>query len=246
MWTMEKQIRIMALCLISVTTPSCLAMAPLLYTGVGQAILAGSAVQAVGMATRESAVKNTDTQTPTGVLSEASEAGVHVVLNNIGPSSWARKSMWQEARFTLENMTSDDVMVMDVRANHNGVMIQQVGPESFTNENFASGLDALFTPGQQFSYKEVADEMNKRQVRQVTIAPGGRIVGSAFFPDGKQISEIVFTLHTHNSGKLEKLRVSTNGSNGYGAAQVSSDTPKTKKSSETTYRRTPHGYEPVK
>lgn len=114
--------------------------------------------------------------------------------------------------------------------------------EAFAGQNFASGLDALFAPGQQRSHEEVSKEFQRRQIQQVTLASGGTTTGSAFFSPNKHLSEIVFSVLSGE--RLRKVLVSVDGT-GSPSAFISSDKSKSKKSSQTVYRRTSQGYEPV-
>jgi len=144
-------------------------------------------------------------QKPTSVIAEASGTGVHAEIHSIGQSSWAKDGTWQEAIFTLTNTAAnDDLELIDVRANNDGVLMPQTSP-SFTPgtvgvENF---FILSYSEGVEYGHREATNEFQKRQVRQVALAAGGATTGSAFFPAGKHFSEIVFTIN--RNGRLEKL-----------------------------------------
>ncbi len=215
-------------------------------SALGQA-LAGAAITGAiqtpgGIAGRNSMVGSS--QESGVVLAEASGSGMRAQVHSIGPSTWAQEGSWQEIRFTLTNTTSDDITVMQIQANQNGVLLEQIGPDYSPPK---ATIKQLFIPGyyrgREFGKSEAREEFQKRQVRQVGLAGGGSVTGSAFFPQEKSFSEIVFTVLADS--RMKKIRVSLDGSPTKTTSLADSDdTEEAKKcAGQMTYRRTSSGYE---
>lgn len=228
---------------------------------------ASAAISAPGLMAGKNAAAgglSSAVQGPASVIAEAHDANLHAAIHSVGSSHWAKDSRWQEVTFTLTNTSSDDVAVMEIRANDHGVLIPQMR-RAYSNpadESFDIGkaAQAMLLPGyrvgHEYGQKQIWAEFEKRQVQQATLAPGGTMTGSAFFPAEKTFSEIVFSVL--DGERMTKVRVNLNGEGTFPAEKTTADTdsidipkepteekPSTTKGSQLTYQRTSSGYEPV-
>ncbi len=143
--------------------------------------------------------------------SDAAEVTIRALIVPNGPGSWTKDATWYKVAFVLRNLSKDDTEVTGIRAvNQQGVFVNQVGAgrPSYPPMPTVPGVScmggkawpAASTSMQQWQAQvedcgKISAEYQSRQVQRATLAAGGSLVASAFFPlSSGAIREVVFSI----------------------------------------------------